>query len=240
MKIMTFNIQHALDYKNQVIDIDLFADSIKKFGADVCGLNEVRNKGVREDYADQTGIIADRIGFNGYFAEAIKFHNGDDPYGNALVSRYPIKSAETIIIPEPEVKIEGRRYETRCVLNALLDVDGKELRVLVCHMGLTSYEQKDAVKVICSILDSTDTPTVAMGDFNLLPENPILEPLRERMKDTDAYAEAPGAFTFRSDNPMRKIDYIFFRGLECRSTRTIAEIVSDHFPIIADFEFENN
>ena len=52
MKIMTFNIQHALDYKNQVIDIELFADSIKKFGADVCGLNEVRNKGVREDYAD--------------------------------------------------------------------------------------------------------------------------------------------------------------------------------------------
>ena len=34
-----------------------------------------------------------------------------------------------------------------------------------------------------------------------------------------------------------KIDYLFYRGLECRSVKTIGEVVSDHLPIIAEFDF---
>ena len=30
MKVMTFNIQHALDYQKQIIDTGLFVDAIKK------------------------------------------------------------------------------------------------------------------------------------------------------------------------------------------------------------------
>ena len=34
LKVMTFNIQHALDYQKQIIDFDLFINAIKKYGAD--------------------------------------------------------------------------------------------------------------------------------------------------------------------------------------------------------------
>lgn len=236
MKIMTFNIQHALDYKKQVIDLDLFANAITRFGADVCGLNEVRGEGDLDGYTDQTNALGDRLGFERYFARAIMVR-GKGPYGNALVSRFPIVSAETISIPDPEVKREGGRYESRCVLKVTLDIDGRELCVLVCHMGLVDDEAKNAVSTICSILDATDTPLVLMGDFNVTPENEILAPIFERLSDSDAIAKIAGEPTFPSDAPRIKIDYLFYRGLECRSVKTIGEVVSDHLPIIAEFDF---
>lgn len=61
-----------------------------------------------------------------YFAEAIRF-DGVNPYGNAMISRYPIKSAETILIPDPEYKKYHGYYETRCLLKATIEV-GNGLR----------------------------------------------------------------------------------------------------------------
>lgn len=106
LKVMTFNIQHALDYQKQIIDFDLFINAIKKYDADICGLNEVRGFGPLEDYTDQTNTIGNGLGFNRYFGEAIKVQE-TSPYGNAIVSRYSFKAVKTIKIPDPETK-KGR------------------------------------------------------------------------------------------------------------------------------------
>ena len=37
------------------------------------------------------------------FAQAIAF-DGVNPYGNALLSRYPIETAQTILVPDPETR----------------------------------------------------------------------------------------------------------------------------------------
>ena len=71
-----------------------------------------------------------------------------------------------------------------------------------------------------------------MGDFNITPDGEELKPIYERMTDTDM----TGEYTFPSDKPIKKIDYIFYRGLECKSVVTVKDVISDHLPIIADFE----
>ena len=78
--------------------------------------------------------------------EAIRF-GGKNPYGNALISRYPIISAETILILDPEVKEYDGYYEIRCLLKATIDVGG-ELNVLVNHFGLNLDEQTNAVNTV--------------------------------------------------------------------------------------------
>ena len=100
MKVMTFNIQHALDYKKQVIDYDLFVKAIAEQNPDFCGLNEVRGRGWLKGYANQTKKLADGLGYNGYFGKAVTLDFGN-PFGNALVCRYPLKSVETVIVPDP-------------------------------------------------------------------------------------------------------------------------------------------
>ena len=229
MKIMTFNIQHALDYKRQVIDYDFFVSAIKKYSPDVCGLNEVRGKGWIPAYKDQTKILADGLGWNGYFGRAVTLDYGN-PFGNAVLSQTAFKSVETFIVPDPPREEKGY-YETRCVIKAIIEFDGKDVMFLITHMGLILAERINAVKTVCSLLDENDMPAVLMGDFNVTPDGNELKPIFERMTDTDK----TGDYTFPSDKPVRKIDYIFYRGLECTSVETVKDVVSDHLPIIAEF-----
>lgn len=230
MKIMTFNIQHALDYKRQVVDYDFFVSSIKKYAPDLCGLNEVRGRGWLKGYANQTKRLADGLGYYGYFGKAVTLDFGN-PFGNAVVSRYPFKSVETVIVPDPP-KTEKGYYETRCVIKAVVEFDGQDVMFLITHMGLMLGERLNAVETVCRILDETHMPAVLMGDFNITPDGEELKPIYERMTDTDM----TGEYTFPSDKPIKKIDYIFYRGLECKSVVTVKDVISDHLPIIADFE----
>ena len=229
MKVMTFNIQHALDFKTKFINTDLFANAIKENGIDICGLNEVRGNGLLEGYTDQTIAIADALEYERYFAQAVMVE-GTSPYGNALVSRYPIISAETVNIPKVKLKSPFSYHEPRCVLKATVETNGKKICVMVCHMGLSHGERIRAVDTICRLLDSTDLPVILMGDFNTIPDDKVLAPLFEKLKSVDASEP-----TFPSDKPEIKIDYIFYRDLECVHSETVNEIYADHLPVVAEF-----
>ena len=230
MRVMTFNIQHALDFKNKVINTDLFADAIKQNSVDICGLNEVRGEGPVEGYTDQTNTIADALGYNRYFAQAVMVE-GTSPYGNALVSKYPIISSETVPISKVRFKLLFKYHEPRCVLKAVVDIRGKKVCIMVCHMGLSGGERKMAVKTIGNLLDSTDLPVILIGDFNTTPDDKVFTPLFKRLKSVDTSEP-----TFPSDKPEIKIDYIFYRGLDCVYSETVKDIYADHLPVIADFK----
>lgn len=235
MRVMTFNIQHCHDWQNNKIDIPLFADAIHRFGADICGLNEVRGKGPIPGYTDQLGEIAERLEYERYFGQTIKV-GGLGPYGNGLISRYPITSAEVIHIPDTDDRSEKSNYEHRGFIRSAVDIDGREVSVIVCHMGLSVAEQRNAVEILCPIIDSTESPLILMGDFNTTPDSGVLDPVFERLSDTNDVSVNPDAYTFPSYAPEKKIDYLLYRGLACTRAETGTEVISDHYPIIADFD----
>ena len=233
MKVMTFNIQHLLYYPDMCITPTPFADLIRKYDVDFCGLNEVRGEGALDGYTDQTNTLGDALGYARYFGEAIRVE-GNSPYGNAVVSRFPLKIAETVRIPDPARTEQNSYYESRCIIRSVVEVDETEVCFLVCHMGLVESERQNAVKALCSIIDHCSLPVIVMGDFNATPNASVLAPLFERLQDT-ASLESEALNTFSSYDPHMKIDYILYRGLQCISVQTIQEIVSDHFPIFAEF-----
>ncbi len=233
IKLMSYNTQHCLNFLTRKIDFDIIADTMKRCEADIIGLQEIRDESRDAEYQAQTKIIAEKLGYHyHYFAEAIRF-GGVNPYGNALISRYPILSAETILIPDPEIRKYDGYYETRCVLKATIDV-GIGLTVLVSHFGLNPDEQENAVATIVANIPKEHC--VLMGDFNVEPDNPILYPIMQRLHDTAKDFSAP-KFSFPSDNPTVKIDYIFVSkdlNVQCAD---IPEIVSsDHRPHVATLE----
>lgn len=232
MKFMSFNTQHCLNYLEQKIDFDIMARAIKACDADVIGLNEMRNVGANDEYQDQVGILSDLTGIEGhYFAEAIKF-SGVNPYGNGMLSKLPIISAETIIIPDPEPKKYNGYYETRCVLKAKLEGD---ITVLISHFGLNPDEQENAVKTI--VENMAPRKCIVMGDFNMEPDNPLLNPIRERMVDTSEYFDEP-KLSFPSDKPNIKIDYIFVSpDVEVVAADIPNIVAADHRPHTAEVNF---
>ncbi len=228
---MSFNVLHCENWKQKRIDFDAFAKLILDSGADIIGLNEVRGRGVRDDYQAQAEILAEKTGFYYYFAKAIDV-DGCNPYGNAILSRYPLKNVQTVKIPDPLVRIGGR-YESRCLLKAEIEV-GDGLCVLVTHFGLEKSEQKNAVKTVLENLDSQKL--ILMGDFNVYPDDKVLLPIREQLKDAAEKFTEPRC-SFPSDVPDCKIDYIFASSaVKILNADIPAIVLSDHRPHIAEIE----
>lgn len=225
MKIMTFNTQHCKNFVTGKIDFQIMADAVKKLNPDIVGLNEMRGKGADPAYEDQTAILSGLTGMKYcYFAKAIDV-KGENPYGNAVLSKLPIVSAKTIPIPNPIPKPENKYYESRSLLKAKLE---NGLTVLITHFGLNDDEQESAVDTVLSHIENEKC--ILMGDFNVKPENSVLNPIRERMKDASNLIATP-AFTFPSDNPDIKIDYIFVsRDIEIINADIPKVIASDHRP----------
>lgn len=234
IKLMSFNTQHCLHFITREIDFDAFAEEIKKHDADIIGLNEMRDAGTKEDYQAQTKILAEKLGYYHYFAKAIDV-GGENPYGNGLLSRYPIVEAETVMVPDPEVRAYKGYYETRCVLKAKIDVCGG-LNICVTHFGLNPDEQENAVKTV--LANISEEKSVLMGDFNLTPEAKELLPIHEQMFDT-AELFTENLMSWPVDEPTMKIDYIFTsRDLNVLSADIPADVVSDHRPYVVEIEIE--
>lgn len=224
MKIMSFNTQHCLSYIEQKIDYELMADAILSCEADAVGLNEI--------YTAQTEKLSELTGMKYcYFAPAIEVP-GRGLYGNGFLSKIPIIKASKIMIPDPEQRAYKGYYETRCIIKAELEGG---VTVLVSHFGLNPDEQANAVKAVIESL--ADEKCIFMGDLNMVPENPLLDPIKSRMKDTAALFDEPGQ-SYPSTAPDRKIDYIFVSHDVSVISADIPPIVaSDHRPHVAEIVF---
>ena len=233
IKAVTFNIQHCENFVTEKIDFDAYAEKILSFDADVIGLNEVRDAGAQEDYQAQAKILAEKTGYQYYFAKATEIGAGN-PYGNAVLTRLPVKSCETIPVPDPVPRGYDGYYETRCVLKMTLAQP--DVTFFITHFGLNPDEHEAAVKTVLDNLG--DGNAVLMGDLNVTPDSPIIARIREKMTDAATAAE-PGAslLSFPSDAPDRKIDYIFTKGnITAKTCHVVPGVLSDHLPLEAELE----
>ncbi len=251
---MTYNICSGHHYEKEdgytpmpsvtgPYDLPRCTKVIKGLSPDICGLNEVDNFMDRSGNISQTDFIAENAGMKGVFGKAISF--SFDPkgaYGNAVLSRFPIIKADTVAIPDPEIRDENAWYETRSILRAVLDVEGKEVVVLQTHFGLPVSEKQNAVTTLVKVLDELgDVPVILMGDFNIRPNDFLLKPIRERLFDTASLRE--GYFrtwpSYETDKAVKcKIDYVFlsrhFKPVLLEIPETCA---SDHLPYVVEAEF---
>ena len=227
MRVMTFNVQHCLNYIENKIDFDIMAKAITECGADVVGLNEMRDLGTDEEYQAQAEILAKLCGMEHYyFAKAYEFPGG--PYGNAILSRIPIIKAETIVIPDPDPRGYDGYYEPRCILKAELEGG---ITVMVLHVGLNPDEKENAIATVAKSL--ADERCILMGDFNMTPDDKTFTPIYQRMEDA-AEGFCEDKLSFQSIDPHCKIDYIFVSHDVVVENADVPDIVaSDHRPHIA-------
>lgn len=244
LTVMSYNIMSCHNYHHDLagessytkgFDFDAVAETIRKYNPDIVGINEIHAQGHDPQNVGQVKELATRLGYYSYFAKALHVSD-EDFYGNALLSRYPICSAEAELVPDPEVRRHpDGYYETRCLLKAKVDVAGGiDLRVI--HFGLNSDEHENAVKTVSPNL--LPEKCILMGDFNVQPENPVLLPIREMMVDTADFFAEP-LCSYPSEAPRIKIDYMFVSpDWKVLSADIPAETTSDHRPYVSVLEID--
>jgi len=244
IKVMTYNICSGRDFESAPVkkasetkfNLCAAANVIKKYDPDIVGLNEVRGEGEHELFTPQAQILSELTGMKYYFfGPAIEF-DGKNPYGNALLSKYPIVSAKVVGIPDPLVKDEDAYYETRGVIEAEIDVNGELIKVYVTHFGLAKAEQRNAVSTVVDLMKNESNPSFFMGDLNMQPDNEILAPIFDLLTDS-ADKIVGDTLTFASFDPKIKIDYIFSKNdVKFITAAPLDEMASDHRPYMVTAE----
>lgn len=162
--VMSYNIAAP-----QRPDLDVIAREIKASKADVVGLQEVDSLTLR-NFKDMAGELGKRTGMHVVF-EAARWTMGGRT-GNAILSRWPIKSHEAIKyphvddIPDPTGVCTSKYREQRIGLAATIQVAPDETIVFATtHFGHCLLEQQAAVQVLGQKLD-VKGPLILVGDFN--------------------------------------------------------------------------
>lgn len=251
VRIATYNIAHCLDFSTfkppqKAGELPVLpqktADVIRSLNATMVGLNEVYETG-GDNLNEQAKTLANGAG-KPYFAfgEAICFQRDElARYGNALISDKEILSTEVIKVPAPvgdeRRKGENAYYEDRAILHTEIDIDGVKFTVLVTHFGLNLLEQERMVATLVKIIDEAQSHVILMGDFNVTPHSPVLQPIYDRLQSA---ADTVGnvQFTFSSYAPDRTIDYIFVsKDFTVLGFEVIDNPTSDHKPCVATLRF---
>lgn len=128
--------------------------------------------------------------------------------------------------------------------------DNKEFVVMNTHFDHKGQQARiESAKMIAAKAAELSGDTLmifATGDFNTIPDDDLLNPIYTYMKSAKAEAlitDSVGTTnSFKVAQGEKVIDYIFYRNAIARICHTITKdygvpYISDHYPIIATFEY---
>lgn len=163
-------------------------------------------------------------------------------YGNAILSRYPIR--ETITVPFGNNSLGEKGF-----LFARIEFPEGEVSVINLHLDFRSRVKRLAQveQVIRFLHDELARPgdpllhrPIVCGDFNAratLKRDAVAQ-LFSYMKSHHEYSLLPQrARSFPAHSPLKCIDFIFLpEPMKCHACQTIRSYVSDHRPVFLRFE----
>lgn len=244
LRVMTYNIYGArATSPANAADLNAIAEVIRRQNPDFVTLNEV------DVFTNRTGKdvhqardLAEKLGMEWHFSKAIDRDGGE--YGDAVLSKYPILEKRSYRLPcAAEQPGEDRSL---CVIR--VQIDGKDLYVASTHLDHLSGDASRLVQAteIRRIRDTElEGDLILCGDLNAIPSSNVIATMTSFLTNTGPIDQ----YTFPSDDPSRKIDYIMYAPIEhfgvqncqvvSRGDQQVGGVdASDHRPVIADIRFQ--
>ena len=230
VRVMDYNIHQGFNIKGY-LDMEGIARVIEGSGADVVCLQEVSRGWVINGSADTLLWLSDRLNMDYYmFMPA-----SDDVWGNAVLSRYPLKKIKSGFLPRLGAPLR------RSYILAGVELEGMEdINVMCVHIhhikdeGWIREEQVDEILKEWGGLERT----AIIGDFNA----EIIEPEIRKIYDAgliDSQLELgeEEKLTWVHYEPFRRIDYIWAtRDLAISDVDVPYSTASDHLPVVVSIE----
>jgi len=224
LRVMSWNLHHGVG-EDGTLDLERIAARIREQKPDLVVLQEVDNKCRRSKSVDQAAELAKLTGLTGAFGKAMDHDGGE--YGQAILSKHPL--GETTVHKLPG---DG---EPRIAFEAVVKVgegEGEALRLVSVHLD----HQQDArrlkqAETLVAALSATKEPLVLAGDFNDVPESPVLKAFGEKLTAVEKGGEK---LTCPAKEPKVEIDHFFLRGFKAVSPVTVLPeaVASDHRPLV--------
>lgn len=232
IKVLSFNILHGATTKGD-FDLDAIAKVILDTDPDFVALQEVDFKTNRAKKYDLVTELGWRTKLAAIFAKAMKFDGGE--YGEGVLSRYSIIKSRNISLPY------SPGNEPRAALEILTELpSGDTIAFIGTHLDHLKDETDriSQVKRINKVFSSNTYPTILAGDLNGEPTSKTIQILEEIW--TPSYRKTKLEYTFPSNAPSKKIDYVMFlqpSKWKVLKTEVIQDsIASDHCAYLVTLE----
>jgi len=238
IKVMTYNIHHA--GTDAILDLERIAVIINTSGADIIGLQEVDNHfSERSNFEDQAKWLSNYLGMHYAYGANLDYDplqegEGRRQYGTAVLSKYPILSAENHLLST--ITYLGNPTEQRGLMETVINVKGNYVQFYNTHLDDQRAEQRYLqIKEIHDIANQKEGTSIIVGDFNAAPESVEVLKMTAQYKDVFAELGQNNDFTFPANKPDSRIDYIFTsEDVKICTGEVINTNVSDHLPITAE------
>ena len=227
VKVMSYNLHNGVNTSG-TLDLEALAKVIEESGADVVGLQEVSRGWLIWGSADMLTWLSQRLDMPYFYGPT-----GDAQWGNAILSKYPIVSAENILLDLPEDMEE--LLLRRGYIKADIDVGGGTLTLInthYTHIGSHDTQREIQSSQIIEAWGKSAT-TVFMGDLNAEPDkNAIIMLVNAGLIDIAAEIGEQPINTYYSDDESQ-IDYIFVSDDLSYVNFNIPQTnASDHYPLV--------
>ena len=233
LRVLSYNIHHGAGIDGK-LDVPRIAGVITAVKPDLVALQEVDRHTQRSKQQDQPAMLARLTGMKVLFEQNIAFQGGD--YGNAILSRFPIKTHRNHKLPNHD---EG---EQRGALEAeiLLPKGHGSLVLWATHLDHRPdpTERLASARALEKIVRAKgETVGLLAGDLNSQLSGQVL-PIFLRSW-TNSNGLKPQA-TVPVKDPKRQIDFVLYRPQQrwrVKSVKVLAEqIASDHRAILSVLE----
>ncbi|OHB49007.1 MAG: hypothetical protein A2Y10_01045 [Planctomycetes bacterium GWF2_41_51] len=232
IRIMTYNI-HWGEGRDKIHNIERIAQVIRESNADIIGLQEVDNHfSHRSEFINQAAELGRILNMNYFHCPSVprKHLRGKGWFGNAILSRYPIKSTKLHKLPTQ------KGFEQRTCLEAKVEIDGIDYNFFITHLCYTNIPNRSGqIEYVIKLLEKTNSPKILMGDLNENPNGECLNMIPPEMINTFDVAGSGNPFTLGT----HRIDYIFVdeslqkRILNCKVLHNdVTDVASDHWPVM--------
>ncbi len=224
VRVMSYNLHNSFNPGGR-LDPEALAQAIQAANPDVVGLQEVERGWLIDGNLDLLTYLSQRLQMPYVFGPT-----ADPIWGNAILSRYPIKNWGNAPLPPRTLLIK------RGFMWARVDVgNADELLLIATHYDHIDKDTEIRQQQTPEILKfwNQRSRTIFLGDLNARPEAKEIAMLRDGgLSDSFALGGTGSGFTFSSVSPSRRLDYIWVSpDLSVRDFVIPTSIASDHLGI---------
>ena len=231
LRVLCYNIHHGEGVDGK-LDLQRIANLILSVRPDLVALQEVDQKAKRSGNIDQPAELARLTKMHVAFGANIPLQGGH--YGNAVLSRHPIRKHENRLLPNVDSGEQRGLLITQIEIPAI----DESIGFLSTHFDhrRDHHERNQSASFIQSLFDQDQQATILAGDFNCMIGSEAMNRLDAAFQRTN---EKPLP-TIPVKDPTRQIDFILSRPknrFHVIETRVLDEsIASDHRAILSVLE----
>jgi endonuclease/exonuclease/phosphatase family metal-dependent hydrolase len=200
IRIMSYNLHNGFNTDGR-LDMEALAQVIEAQEADIIGLQEISRGWIIWGNLDMLLWLSQRLEM-----PYISGPTADAQWGNAVLSRYPIVSAELLPLPPDGLLLE------RGYIVANIDVGGATLAVINTHFSHRDTQSQERQFQASELISTWNNAanTVILGDLNAEPDSPEMQLLADAgLISANAALGTPPGYTYYSADPYQQIDYIW-------------------------------